>query len=361
MKNYFRPLYLAILGLVLLGISVGGASLLLRLRAADTSPKEADSAASRGNAAPQRAVSFGHVDVDGGLISLCPLQPGRVTEVLVREDESVQAGAILFRLEDRPAKFLVDQAQADVKAAQAQLAEARKAPHQHQSKIAQQKQVIEAMRHELESARHVLAHKRDLLQKKLAQSEEEIAAADEQVKKLESAEKAEQEKLRELELLDPNTKISQAEADVAAKESKVEQARFALEECSLRAPSAGKILRIFVNPGDVLGSNSRQPAIQFCPDKPRIVRAEVEQEFAGRVTKGQAALVHDDSSAGPGWKGKVTRVSDWYTARRSILQEPLQFNDVRTLECIVELDPGQQAPKIGQRVRVTFGEAEASK
>jgi hypothetical protein len=38
-----------------------------------------------------------------------------------------------------------------------------------------------------------------------------------------------------------------------------------------------------------------------------------------------------------------------------MLQEPLQFNDVRTLECIVQLDPGQPALRIGQRVRVTLG------
>ena len=34
--------------------------------------------------------------------------------------------------------------------------------------------------------------------------------------------------------------------------------------------------------------------------------------------------------------------------------EPLQFNDVRTLECIVTLDPGQPPLRIGQRVRVTL-------
>ena len=34
--------------------------------------------------------------------------------------------------------------------------------------------------------------------------------------------------------------------------------------------------------------------------------------------------------------------------------EPLQFNDVRTLECIVTLDPDQPPLRIGQRVRVTL-------
>ena len=38
----------------------------------------------------------------------------------------------------------------------------------------------------------------------------------------------------------------------------------------------------------------------------------------------------------------------------SIVQEPEHFNDVRTLECLVALDPGQAHLRIGQRVRVTI-------
>jgi hypothetical protein len=65
--------------------------------------------------------------------------------------------------------------------------------------------------------------------------------------------------------------------------------------------------------------------------------------------------VQDDSTGAGDWHGKVQRVSDWYSQRRSILLEPLQFNDVRTLECIVILDPNQATTlRIGQRVRVVL-------
>ena len=33
----------------------------------------------------------------------------------------------------------------------------------------------------------------------------------------------------------------------------------------------------------------------------------------------------------------------------------MQFNDVRTLEAIITLDPGQPKLRIGQRMRVTLG------
>jgi multidrug resistance efflux pump len=298
--------------------------------------------------------------VEPGVTALYPVRPGRVTDVLVHEDDSVKAGTVLFRIDDRPAKFLVRQAQEDVKAAELQLADARKLPEQHALKIAQQQQAVLATQHRLSAARHLLEHSRNLQKRELAPPEEVEAGAD-RVKELEAAQAAENAKLRELKLLDPAAQVERAEADVRAKRARLEEAQYALEECAVKAPVDGKVLRLLIGVGDVLSTQPRQPAVQFCPAGPRIVRAEVEQEFANRVEKGQVAQIQDDSSAGPSWHGKVVRLSDWYTHRRSMLQEPLQFNDVRTLECIVQLDPGQPTPRVGQRVRVTLGPAVASK
>src|SRR5262249_12438592 len=179
------------------------------------------------------------------------------------------------------------------------------------------------------------------------------------VKELEAAALAAEDKLHELELVDPAADALRAEADVTAKQARLESAQYAVDECSLRAPCDGKVLRVLVGRGDLLGSQPRQPVVQFCPNEPRIVRAEIEQEFAGRVAVGQPASVQDDSRAGPTWHGKVVRISDWYTHRRSILQEPLQFNDVRTMECIIQLDPHPESPRIGQRMRVSLGQTAA--
>jgi hypothetical protein len=92
--------------------------------------------------------------------------------------------------------------------------------------------------------------------------------------------------------------------------------------------------------------------VLFCPDEPRLVRAEVEQEFAGSVQAGQGAWVEDDSRSGSTWRGRVLRVSDWYSQRRVVMPEPQNFQDVRTVECLVSLEPGQPPLRIGQRVRV---------
>jgi hypothetical protein len=51
----------------------------------------------------------------------------------------------------------------------------------------------------------------------------------------------------------------------------------------------------------------------------------------------------------------VVEISDWFTHRRSILLVPMQLNDVRTLECIIDLDQSGADLRIGQRVRVIMG------
>jgi hypothetical protein len=78
------------------------------------------------------------------------------------------------------------------------------------------------------------------------------------------------------------------------------------------------------------------------------------QEFAHGVKVGLPVIIEDDSSAAYQWEGKITSVSDWFTHRRFPMQEPFQFNDVRTLECIVEVYEKSQEPplRIGQNMRV---------
>jgi multidrug resistance efflux pump len=187
-------------------------------------------------------------------------------------------------------------------------------------------------------------------------NEQEIEAARAQIEELKAGLRAEEKKLEELKLNDPRESIRRAEAEVAARQGRLDQARLALAECDLKAPADGTVLRLFAVPGDVLGAQPRQPAVLFCPKGVRIIRAEVEQEFAGQVALGQVATIQDDTRAGFLGRGKVTGISDWYSHRRSMLQEPLQLNDVRTLECIITLDPGQPLLRIGQRVRVTIGQ-----
>jgi len=338
-----------IIGVAALVASTAGAISTLHSRHELENKEKPDGVASA--KPPSGMTSYGYVDVESGVTALYPTVPGRVVEVLVHENDKVKAGAPLLRLDDRLAKQRLKEAEAALAVAEKQLAQAKKLPLEHQRKVALQKNAIEAMKIRLAVARLTRARKEDLVKKQqLNQVEADIAAKE--VEGLETGVESEQEKLKLLELEDPQLMIGSAEDAVEAKKSLVAQAQLAVDECVLKAPTAGEILQIAVGPGSVITAQTTQPAIQFCPDKPRIVRAEIEQEFAGRVHPGQSVILQDESGGKESWRGKVLRVSNWYTQRRS-QSEGLRIggSDVRTLECIIVLEPGNIPFRLGQRVR----------
>jgi len=296
-------------------------------------------------------VCFGCVDVEPSCTPLYPLQPGRVTRVLARENEKLSNGAAILTLDDAAVCARVAEARAALGGAEAQLELARQAPARHAARLAAQQDAIAALGHHLSAARRLLVHKRQLASSDLL-NPDETAAAEDQVKELEKTIDAERNKLAELHLHIPGAEVRRAEAEVGVMQARLRQAELALEECTVRAPQAGAVVRILVGAGEVLAVPPRQPAVLFAPDGPRIVRAEVEQEFARRLTVGQTVCVQDDVDSSLRWRGRVTRLSDWYLQRRSVLLEPSRFNDARTLECIVTLEDSAPQLRIGQRVRV---------
>jgi HlyD family secretion protein len=296
-------------------------------------------------------VAIGFVDLEHGVAGLYPVSPARVRRVLAEENQKVTAATGLIAFDDEAARAQVAEARAALDTAQTQLGDARQAPKRHEIRLAAQNLAIEAATERLSAAQHLLARKRELERDKLLNSDEAAAAAD-LVKELTAVRDAEQRKLAELQLQDPARDVARAEAEVKRAKAQVRQAEKALAECTLTAPQDGIVLRILAAPGDVLGVQGRQPPVLFAANEPWIVRAEINQEFAEGVAVGQAVQIVDDIHPSISFRGRITRISDWYLQRREVLREPTRFNDVRTMECIISLDENHPPLKLGQRMRV---------
>jgi multidrug resistance efflux pump len=299
-------------------------------------------------------VCFGTVDLEEGVTSLSPLQPGRVAKVLVHENQDVKQGTELLSLEDGAAKSRLAEAEEAVNLAQLQVRQAKKLPDQHRSRVAQQEATLEAARRRLAAARLVLTRKQKMARSKFI-DESESAVAEEQVNELEALERAEVQRLDDLKSQDLGADRERAEAELKAAVARRDQARQALEECHLKAPVAGTVLRIHVGPGDVLGAQQAQPAVLFAADGRQVVRASVEQDFVRRIKEGQPAVIQDEADASVTWRGQVERLAGWYSQRRAVLHDPAQLSDVRTLECVIVMDPGHPRLRLGQTVRVYLG------
>jgi multidrug resistance efflux pump len=360
MRTFSRPgRILWLFGLMLLLGTIAGAGWLLNH----------STVGAEGNANPARdksmpfdgrfIIAFGYVDVPRppGITPIYPLVSGKVKWV-AEEGSAVDQGKKLLELDDEMAQSDVKKAQIALDDAKEVLAQAGRLSEKHDLEIEAQEKAIEAFKEDKEAVAQQVLKLKHLVDKKIGGNEFDLKSAQAKVKKIEAGIAAEQAKLAILKLADPQHQIKRANLDVKLKTQTVTHAKLALKEYTKLAPTNGTVLRVFTSVGEVLGPNPKAPAIEFCPKLPRIIRAEVSQEWASKVMPEQDVIIEDDSSAGHHWKGKVLSVSDWFTHRRSIIQEPFQFNDVRTLECIIVVtdEPPAQKLRIGQRMRVMINQ-----
>lgn len=332
---------------------------LLALAGAGCSTKPAQRDAPPSSPADGKAVvGFGNVDLECRIPALAPTRPGRVTAVEVEEGQEVAEGQVLLRLDDQTARARVDEAAAVLERSRKQLAVARLLREKRRLQLEQQEAVVAAAEQRLAAAKFTRDHQQKLYQSNLA-SEKVYQVAEAQVKEAEATLRAERQKVKELQLPDTELEEARAEADVLTMQARLKQAEQDLDECVLKAPEKGVVLRVLVAAGDLVSGLPNSPALQFLPAKaPLVVRLEVSQEFAD-VAPGDKALVEDYYDAG-GFRatGRVKRVAGWYTRRRNDDNDPSQFKDVRVLECIIDRlqpDKPHQARhlRIGQRMKAT--------
>lgn len=257
------------------------------------------------------AVARGRVDIEGGLLKLSMRRSGTVASVDVHEGESVKRGQLLASLDSRAAQLGVDAAKAQLTQAQAQL---------------------ELLTIKQDSAR--------LRAQRLA------AAAAAGAGDGQSADDA-REASSQL-----GAQASAAQAAVAMAQQKLAEANYALQQDSLHAPLDAQVIRVAAQPGASVGQDAG-PMFTLLPDKPRIVRAELNESFVGAVHAGMHAQVADDDGGGNRhWDARVLRVGQVY-GPDPLESDPQIRANTRTVECVLAFEHPEQL-RIGQRVIVHF-------
>lgn len=181
-------------------------------------------------------------------------------------------------------------------------------------------------------------------------AEKEWDLKKEQLKGLESAKK---DKLEPL--------VAQAESEVQRYEAQAQKARLVVDLCMVRAKTDGIVERVYARPGEGMGLSTREPAVILVPAGPRVVRAEVEAEFAHRIGQDKLrreVIISDHTDAKLTYKGVVKYIPNVFLPRRNS-DAGFVPNETRVLEVVVEVaDPnpaGKPPLRVGQKVRVNFG------
>ena len=305
-------------------------------------------------------VCLGRVDGLTPIASLEPSIPGKVAEIFVSEGQPVKPGDKLVRLDDEALRLKQDESSAAFEAAEVEVAAAKLERKLYPFRKAAQEAAVAAAGERVTAAEKLLDEKRKSMMFTTV-TPGELLASEAEIKQLKYLKTAELSRLDEVKsgLAALDLKVKAAETKRTMAEIARKQAEKAVRDCVLLAPTTGVVLRVQTSRGESVLPNGMQPPIIFRPDSPLVVRAELEQEFLGRVKPGMKATLRDDSRADSAtWTGTVLRVGNWVARKRTVLLDPGEVNDVRTVECVIALDGSPDGLLVGQRMRVRIGRAE---
>ncbi|TAL73392.1 MAG: HlyD family efflux transporter periplasmic adaptor subunit [Rhodanobacter sp.] len=277
--------------------------------------RSAPPAATATDATPYAAVARGRIAIEGGLLALTMPREGTLASVDAHEGDRVKRGQVLAVLDTHPAELAVQAAQADVEQAKAQV------------QLADAKQAGARQRAERLTAA-AAAGAGD------GQSADDARDASAQARAERDA--------------------AQAAVDLA--EQKLASAKYELAQRTLRAPVNATVVSVTAQPGASV-SPSSGTVFTLLPDKPRIVRAELNESFVGAIKPGMAAQVvaNDDAENGH-WNAHVLRIGQVY-GPATLENDPQIRANARTVECVLAFDQAQPQLRIGQRVIVRFLQA----
>lgn len=292
-------------------VAAGGGGFFVMKGQAAAKKKEIAEAARTQAPSPYAAIGNGKADVEGGIIQVAARRGGVVKAVYVQEGDVVTAGQILARQEDDDPRLAVDRARAQVAQAEAQV------------RVLQVK--LDAARREFRRL-ETLSASNFVAGQRLDRQRDEIR--------------------------DWEAQIAAQRASVTTARAALAEAEYALELTVIRAPTDGRIVRRYANPGSGASTLNVSNMFDLEPNAARIVRAEIVEADLANVAIGQQVEIQPESDPSKAFVGRVLRRAAVFGARKLASDDPTQRSDERVVEVVVSADGAPLL--IGQRVLVKF-------
>jgi HlyD family secretion protein len=310
---------------------------------------EPQPAASGGAQSSWDAVALGRVEPQSREIKIAALVPTLIADVLVKANEKVFAGELLIRLDDREALARVAAADAQValhkRARNEQSAPGSADRRKAEDAVADAERVAADTRSELDRVT-VEWRSGHAPQADLDAARSALSRAQDRLKELQDA-------LAKLKA-SPDTPLpTRAEGELNVARADWTLAQAILEKTRIRAPIDGTVLQLDARKGEV-ALPIPDPAMLVLGDVSSLrVRAEVEEQYLGRLHVGQLAKIRTVAFRGREFTGKISSIAPMVGQGRINSRGPRKFNDVDVLEVLVDLlDPGSLV--VGEQVDVYF-------
>jgi HlyD family secretion protein len=335
-----RTTLVATLGLVLAAAAVPAALWLWKHYLTTSTPNQSPPNPTPAAANHRVAVhALGRLEPASRILELAPESGNEGTtlrELLVQEGQDVPAGATLAVLDNHTRREAsVAEARAALAAAKAKLAQVKAGPKAgdvaaQQAALALTQQQIRVTRRELDRAQEL--HQRKAL------TIEELDTKQWELDRLTI------EQQRAAALLDSLCEIRETDVQAAAAEVDRAQAVLASAETQLnasllRAPVAGRILRIHVRPGERLAQDG---VLELGDVRQMQAVAEVFEADVSLLATGLKADVVVDGS-GDKLEGTVVEIGQVVARKVVLTNDPVSDTDARVVEVRINLTPDSSA------------------
>ncbi|MEP9402116.1 HlyD family secretion protein [Sphingomonas sp. VNH70] len=256
--------------------------------------------------------------IDADMVTVSPRVSGYVAEVLVRDNQDVQAGQPLLRIDRRTLDAQAAQADAQIAVATAQAASARAQLNEQYAAIEQAEAQLAAARAKARHDAAEVARFRPLAasgaetRQQLAQYELAATQSGDQVRAQAAALVMQRRRVASAE-----SQIRQGEAQRQAAQAQRSAAEVDVDATVLRAAVAGRIGDKTVTPGQFAQAGMRLMSI--VPLNALYVTANFKETQLALMRAGQPVTIRVDALDGVELKGRVESLSPGTGAQFSIL------------------------------------------
>jgi len=271
---------------------------------------------------------------------------GRLKRVAVEEGQIVRAGQVIAELENGDFVARVEIAKAAIAEREAAIARlVNGSRKQERGESLAQVREAEAV---LENARLERDRRQGLLDRG-AISRTEFDTADREYRVAQARLDATRERQSLVADQTRPEDLDRARAELASAKARLHEAEALLSKTIIRSPIDGVVLRKKLKAGESVSSKGDPPILTVGNLARLRIRVDVDEHDVARLRLGQTAWVTAPAYGDQRFTGKVVEIGQSLGRKNIRTDEPTERVDVKILETLVELDPGQRLP-VGLRV-----------
>ena len=327
--------------------------------AATTAPAAAT--ATTANAAPAAtaakgglawiAAAPGRVEPRSGEIRIGAGVLGRVTEVLVKVNDRVEEGELLFRLDDEEARARLAAAEAEAGLRKRErddlkVTSGREDVSKAEDNVFAAERAVTGARYELDYALAARRAGGSGVEQMLADARKRLADARDRLQRDRLSYANAQAKSN---LPAPN----RAESGLTAARANVTMADAVLDKSRIRAPISGTVLAINAKVGEMVAPGGELPLLVLGDMSVVRVKAEIDDGDVAKIRVGQKAFVRSLNYPGRDFEGRISSLAPTLGVPRIPGRGPRRTTDVEVQEVTIDLD-GSVPLLPGMRVDAFF-------